>query len=220
MKKHLLIAITLIMSVVFAACGTADVPPEPDDTPREQMRTSSENFTDLGESETGDYIIDCDGKSAHVEYSSADGVTWLKVNDKIVGQFSAKIDEIRAFGDLLVVITVGTDVRSTCLYAIDVDTAAVDLKLHELDENGMVIDDANGMGIRYKGNKIIFEGTRWTHGPAIVDGPEFMSAEWAKLSDEEVLSAKYEIEYLGNGEFADSKQVEVTETVGSYNSKY
>ena len=151
---------------------------------------------DFGE-ETSSAILRIDGKEIDLD------------NGFVVGK-------VRVIDDVIVIVTGGTDIRSTRVVVTNPEGENLLLAGDNIDSAlyGMSAED-----VRFEENKIIFECYRTIHGPSLIteDGwVESGTDEWNALSDDEITGAEYEIEYLGNGEFGEAKQVKVTETLGEF----
>jgi uncharacterized lipoprotein YehR (DUF1307 family) len=89
------------------------------------------------------YVVEINGNKADVPF------TWYK--------------QVFIMDDIIIFVTVGSDIRSTDIYIVDFNGNAL-FKTYYLNNKGMVIDGY----ISTDGNKIIMSGTRTTHGVNLV----------------------------------------------------
>lgn len=147
----------------------------------------------------------------------------FKFNSKLLFETSMTkmVDEVYTFNDILLVVTSGTDIRSSVLYIYDKNGNKLK-EVYELDsvDKGMVItqlESENENEIKYlsfNNNKIIMNGWRINNGNTIVvNGKDVNYCDKNALNKNNVtgdyvIEARYELEYLGNNTFSQLKIIE------------
>lgn len=157
----------------------------------------------------------------------------LYIDDKLLLSLYDSMEDIGDIyvinNEVVLVLTYGGDVRSEGYYFYDSNLEKIDVDM-TLDK-----EYPTSMVSRYaavvKDNKILIEGTRITHGPELVleekdhtetydysmplcaydyDTDEsILNKDTYNLHKGEIIDAKYEMEYLGNGKFSEFKRVEI-----------
>ena len=121
-------------------------------------------------------------------------------------------------GDIVIVPVYSTDVRGTELYIFD-KNGNILKKVYEFDENtkGMGIAVAMANTFTFDNNKILIKASRYTHGPSVIYGDktvEFCNNDNGlkenEISDDLIVEATYEIDYLSNNKLSDIKMVDGT----------
>ena len=130
----------------------------------------------------------------------------IKVYDKEIG-WSAWYPQIYTIDSATIIVTGGTDIRSTTVYIVNKNGELIK-EIYSLDSNydDMVISAADdSLTINKEGLK--FKGTRGFHGPTLYSlrkTDEYLSdcSTFNKYANE-VLRGTYEMKYLGNGTFGE-----------------
>ncbi|MBQ7141231.1 MAG: hypothetical protein IJO32_06995 [Bacilli bacterium] len=145
----------------------------------------------------------------------------IKINDKLVlSEVIYLNDEINIIDNNVIISHSGTDINSSHIYIFDNKGnntlslfSGFDTKYPAISLKSEYLENGNSIDYKIIGNKIIIEGTRLSHGPSIV----ISEKEYIELYnnnclqyENEVVYGKYEIEYLGNNKFSETKNVGYT----------
>ena len=225
------IVILLILVIVLGVMNFFDLSnkdkekeKEPDPTPGVTIVTERPvDFTSCFEDNT-DCIkyISINNKNVKLEFKSV-GESEEPFNKHFyINDIGAKTEmnwewwsnSVEVLDDAIIVTTGGTDVNSTNVYIYDTDAKLVES--YNLKVAGMYIHSMEGP-FEIKGNKIIFNLTNLTHGGIDLNGehsgdginycdPKALSDN--NITDDYPITAKYYVEYLGNGLFSSPKYVE------------
>ena len=159
---------------------------------------------------------------------------YVSIDDKIIFKpelYLEYLDSIYIIGnEIIMIVTAGSDIRSEkyYFYNSNLKEIAVDMTL-DREYPSMVLQSANDDAITVSDNKIVIAGTRLTHGLELVSTYESIPVSMCqynentkkyeliedvyKIYKDSPVEAKYEIEYLGNGQFAPAKRIEIIKVV-------
>lgn len=161
----------------------------------------------------------------------------LYIDDKLLLSLYDSMEDIGDIyvikNEVVLVLTYGGDVRSEGYYFYNSDLEKIDVDMTLDNEYPTSMGSKYFLGV--ENNTIIIEGTRLTHGPELVleekDRTEaydysmplcaydydtdnsVLNKDTYNLHKGEILSAKYEMKYLGNGKFSKFKRVEILNTL-------
>lgn len=151
----------------------------------------------------------------------------LNINDHLILSPELGVmginNKVYLFNDIVMYSTYDTDIRSTHIYFYDFNGNKIKEIIHlDNDNYGMAMSSEDDYFVN--GKTIIFNGSRLTHGPSLVsniDSPIIEdfggiplcrdNEEKDKLTGEEIIEAKYTMNYLGNKEFSEIKMILGTE---------
>lgn len=126
---------------------------------------------------------------------------------------------------VLMLYIFGSDIRNDNFVFFDsnMKELKVDMTLDSNYPVSMVAGNSSGTNyVTVSENKIIITGTRKNHGPSIVnennEAIEYCEGntvknDFLKSHNGEVISAQYEIDYLGNNQFSKAKKIKTLEIV-------
>ena len=145
----------------------------------------------------------------------------LKVNGTTLDIKFCTLIEAQIIDDTIIILTAGTDILSTRLYAFNMDGKKL-LEIHALDNNGMYVTASqhyySSIEI-YGDGEILIRGSRVCDGPSLRCGDgtdiELMDSNgnWTTtVPDDEIARADYKMQYLGGGKFGDITKSETTMT--------
>ena len=145
----------------------------------------------------------------------------LTVNKKEVLSKFISIEKMYILDETLIVITGGTDIRSTKIHFFD-KLGNKQKEIHSLDNNyiEMVISDDEEDSIKITEEGLTIKGTRLTHGPSIAayqydqnlnpDDYYIGNCTIYNKYKEDNIFGTYEIKYLGDNKFSDIKNISYT----------
>ena len=225
-SKNIIIALLSIMIVGLAGliCYHTFIVNKKEE-PKGEKTTTTENILvkkiELTEDEQT-VAINGGSISIHLTKENSNKESYLVINGKttsFVSQPLSFISDIYVMKDIIIIPIYSTDVRGNKLYIIDKNGNI----LKEVNNN--LDGTANGMGIAagensitFNSNKIIIKGTRLSHGPSLIYGDKYIdplcnndkTLKENDISDDLVVEATYEIEYLGNNKLSDIKMADGT----------
>ncbi|MDF2536508.1 MAG: hypothetical protein K0R18_2670 [Bacillales bacterium] len=139
-------------------------------------------------------------------------VSNLKINDNETNINFFEVYEFQIIDNLIILTAGYQSALSGTLYAFNMTGEKI-LEIHELNAEGMTLNSS----FEISDNKILFAGTRIDYGDALrISNNQQISLldknDIKNLKDEDVFSAEYEINYLGNGKFGDMVKTKTIET--------
>ncbi|MCI8387165.1 MAG: hypothetical protein HFE63_01700 [Clostridiales bacterium] len=177
------------------------------------------------------------------EQSQSDGAFIFKINDNIIdiGAYM-KIDQILVADEFVVITTGGTDINTFPIYIFDYNgktlfktyylsnTGMVNSGFVELDDNKIIIyggRTTHGPSLMIEKNNYwlkpfedyadyLYEGEIYDYGPEISYEVYLDISNIDQvllLNPNEIISATFELDYLGNGKFDKIKMIEVNFTM-------
>ena len=168
--------------------------------------------------------LEYNGETVTFEFEEASDFDYIvKINGKATDLRAIWVISIQIIDNTVIIATGGTDIKSTTLYALDMNGKIL-LEVFKLEDNGMRISDEYSVYEIIDGDTFLLRGSRTFHGHSLLTGDGIAwndedPAFWSSFSDDEVVEANYEMQYLGNGQFGPIVCTEVTMTFAQYRDK-